>query len=47
LAVDELILPRQSLSVIAGLDPAIHAMTVQWTLRGDFTRRLIQLRQFF
>jgi hypothetical protein len=40
-------LPDHSRSVIAGLDPAIHAMTVQSALRKDFTRSPLQLRQFF
>jgi hypothetical protein len=34
-------------TVIAGLDPAIHAMTLPLALRGDFARRPLQLRQFF
>jgi hypothetical protein len=29
--------PRRPLSVIAGLDPAIHAMTPQQAPPGDFT----------
>jgi hypothetical protein len=37
----------RSLSVIAGLDPAIHAMTMPSALRSDLTRRPLQRRQFF
>jgi hypothetical protein len=33
--------------VIAGLDPAIHAMTLQQALCCDFTRYLIQPRLLF
>jgi hypothetical protein len=40
-------LRRRPFFVIAGLDPAIHAMTTQQRLRGDFTGRLLQQPQFF
>jgi hypothetical protein len=40
-------LPAETLSVIAGLDPAIHAMTLPLSLRGDFTRRPFQPPRFF
>jgi hypothetical protein len=35
-----------TLPVIAGLDPAIHAMTMQWGQRRDFTR-LLEALEFF
>jgi hypothetical protein len=40
-------LRRRPFFVIAGLDPAIHVMTMQQMPRGDFTRRLLQQPQFF
>jgi hypothetical protein len=39
--------PPHHTLVIAGLDPAIHAMTLQQALCCDFTRYLIQPRLLF
>jgi hypothetical protein len=39
--------PDNRVTLSAGLDPAIHAMAVPLTLRGDFTRRPLQLHQGF
>jgi hypothetical protein len=33
--------------VIAGLDPAIHAMTMPFAPRGDLTRSPLRLRRLF